>query len=294
MKYFRGYKKKKNYFEGWYFKQNTNDFAIAFIPSIIMDKKGQKKALIQVITNSFSECFYFEFSDFFALRNKLFIKIKNNIFSEQGIMLNLENENYSIQAEILFDKFTTIKPIMGFFSYLPFLQCYHDIISMKHLTNGFVNINEKTYELKNAHGYIEKDAGRDFPSKYIWMQSNSFDKDLSFSMSIASIPFYGFNFLGVITSIIYQNQEYRLATYNNSKITSLKKNHLILKNKYYTLEVKYQPGASYSLYAPLNGKMNRIIDESLSSKLSLKFYFKNILILESVSEMAGVEDLFFE
>lgn len=292
MKYYRGSKKKKNYFEGWYFKQSSTDYSIAFIPSIIFDNKKKPRALIQVITDSFSECFYFDYLDFYALKNKLFVKIKNNVFSEQGIQLNLENDKYTIKAELSFDKFTTIKPIMGFFSNLPFLQCYHDIISMNHLVNGVVTINGNKYNFNKSYGYIEKDAGRDFPNQYLWIQTNSFDKDVSFSMSIASIPFYGYNFTGFITSLIYEQKEYRFATYNNSKIKTFKKNHIVLENKNYLLEISYYPSKSYPLYAPIKGTMCRIIEESLDGNLTLKLYSKGLLVFMATSKQAGIEDLF--
>lgn len=292
MKYFRGKNKKKNYFEGWYFKQSTDDFNIAFIPSIIINKNKEKKALIQVITNNFSECFYYDYNEFFALQNRLFIKIKNNVFSEYGIMLNLENERYQIKAEILFQGFTKIKPIMGPFSSIPLMECYHDIISMHHVVNGYVNINENTYELTNAQGYIEKDAGRHFPSKYFWLQSNQFNKDINLSLSVAKIPFYGFNFLGLICSLIYNNEEFRFATYNFAKVIHLDKEKIILKKRKFTLELYYTQGLAYPLYAPLEGEMSRIIEEGLNGKVKIKLWLKNSLILESVSDNVAIEEMF--
>ena len=48
---FQGWGKKKNYFEGWYFKLISADEknAFAFIPGIAMDAAGNQHAFIQVL-----------------------------------------------------------------------------------------------------------------------------------------------------------------------------------------------------------------------------------------------------
>lgn len=51
MNNFYGNKKKKNFFEGWYFKHQAEKETIAFIPGINIDSNGNKSAFIQIITN---------------------------------------------------------------------------------------------------------------------------------------------------------------------------------------------------------------------------------------------------
>lgn len=46
---------------------------------------------------------------------------------------------------------------MGYFSYLPFMECYHDIISMNHNLKGALTVDTKGYDFTGGKGYIEKD-----------------------------------------------------------------------------------------------------------------------------------------
>ena len=85
--------------------------------------------------------------------------------------------------------------IMGPFSYVPFMECNHAIISMKNKINGEIVINDSVINFNGGIGYIEKDYGCSFPKSYIWCQGNSFkNSDTSFMLSIANIPFKIFNF----------------------------------------------------------------------------------------------------
>lgn len=79
---------------------------------------------------------------------------------------------------------------MGPFSYVPFMECNHVILSMKNNANGHININDNMLNFDNGIGYIEKDWGCSFPKKYIWCQGNNFQNPTtSFMLSIADIPF---------------------------------------------------------------------------------------------------------
>ncbi len=49
--YFYGERKKKCYFEGWYFKHENGSQTICFIPSFHINPRGEKSAMLQVIAN---------------------------------------------------------------------------------------------------------------------------------------------------------------------------------------------------------------------------------------------------
>ena len=70
-----------------------------------------------------------------------------------------------------------LKPnIMGPFSYIPFMECNHAILSMENTVEGVININNDKINFHNNIGYIEKDWGYSFPKNYIWCQGNNFKK----------------------------------------------------------------------------------------------------------------------
>lgn len=61
---------------------------------------------------------------------------------------------------------------MGPFAYLNGMACNHGIVSMKHQITGHMVIKGLDLYFKEDSGYIEKDWGRSFPKRYIWLQGN--------------------------------------------------------------------------------------------------------------------------
>lgn len=49
--------------------------------------------------------------------------------------------------------------IMGWFSFIPGLECRHDVFSMNHITTGTLQMNGKLLDFTQGTGYIEKDRG---------------------------------------------------------------------------------------------------------------------------------------
>ena len=47
---------------------------------------------------------------------------------------------------------------MGPFSYIPFMECNHAIISMQNTINGYININDNLINFNNNKGYIENNS----------------------------------------------------------------------------------------------------------------------------------------
>ncbi|MPN29068.1 hypothetical protein SDC9_176516 [bioreactor metagenome] len=79
--------------------------------------------------------------------------------------------------------------IMGWYRFVPFMECYHGVVSLTHNLNGKIYINNEVHNFKDGKGYIEKDWGSSMPSAWIWMQSNHFNENnSSFMLSIANIP----------------------------------------------------------------------------------------------------------
>ena len=216
--------KNKDYFEGWYFKNTNKENGISFIPGINIEDKVPK-AFIQVITNDSSYFVNYDIKDF-KFRTKPFcITIGNNTFSKDGIHIDIKDKNLNINGDIQYFDDKNIETslmnpnIMGPFSYVPFMECNHAIISMQNKANGSLEINNTVINFENDMSYIEKDWGCSFPKNYIWCQGNNFQKsDASFMLSIANVPFKMFNFKGVICVLMTDDKEFKFTTYNNSKI----------------------------------------------------------------------------
>jgi len=271
---------KNNYFEGWYYKQVSADskHTISIIPGVSYDSQG---------AHSFIQCLYYNkqngieahnvdyaIQDFKTINSPFEVTIKDNHFSYDGINIDINNKDLVIKGNIGFSDITPIQTnlvnpnIMGFFSYIPYMECNHGIISMNHRLSGSIEINGNNVDFTGGKGYIEKDWGRSFPSNYIWVQSNHFNNpSVSLFCSIARIPFGLFSFTGVICNFIHNESEYRFATYNGSKLTIIEVSNqsfsIRLKNSIHTLLVKGSTELSKDLLAPKLGSMNTTIKEGL-------------------------------
>jgi len=291
----------KDYFEGWYFKNTNNDSGISFIPGISLSN-NKKKLFIQIITNDNSYYVNYDINDFEYSFRPFYIRIGKNYFSLDNIHIDIDDYQqelfiygdvgYTDSKNIVTSRFNP--NIMGIFSYIPFMECNHAILSMKGITNGLININGKDINLDNGYSYIEKDWGYSFPKSYIWIQGNQFqDNDASFMISIADIPFKFFHFRGLICSLMIDNDEYRFATYNNTKILKYDINdgviNIVLKKGDYQLYIESLFDDGYKLIAPVKGNMNKDIIESISSNINVTLKKKKKTIFSDTSINCGLE-----
>ena len=161
-------------------------------------------------------------------------------------------------------------------------------------TNGLININNTVINFENDMGYIEKDWGISFPKSYIWCQGNSFsDSNASFMLSIADIPFKLFDFRGFICSLILDNKEYKFTTYNNAKLIKCNVTDnfvdITLKRGSYLLNIHSSYNIGHKLSAPVKGKMEKVIFESISSCVSVTLQKNNSVVFSDTSKNCGLE-----
>ena len=183
---------------------------------------------------------------------------------------------------------------MGPFSYIPFMECNHAILSMKNTIIGKIKINDDIIKFNRGSGYIEKDWGCSFPNSYIWCQGNNFKtRNASFMMAIADIPFKIFEFKGIICDLMVNNKEFKFTTYNNAKLINYDvKDNLInvtLKKRNYYLNIKSIHDNGLKLIAPVKGKMQKDIWESISATISVSLATKEKIIFEDSSINCGME-----
>ena len=297
----------KNYFEGWYYKQVSADgvHTISLIPGVSFHK-NESHCFIQCLyyhNNTGLESYNVDFpiSFFHAFDFPFKINILENSFHKHGLSINLDTPQIKLHGNLLFEHITPLQTsflnlnIMGFFSYIPNMECNHGILSMSHKIQGGLTIQGKYIDFTGGKGYIEKDWGRSFPKNYAWIQSNYFQNDsVSLFFSVAKIPFLCFTFNGFICNFLHNGIEYRFATYNWSKLAffhlSNKSFNLRLKNKKYTLYLKGAIASSKDLLAPKLGAMNATIKEGLSGKVKVFLINKKKEeIFQGNSNLCGME-----
>ena len=276
---------KKDYFKGWYFKCSSKNKTIAFIPAF-HSRNNNETASLQIITDENSYNLSFPFLDY--SEKPLYILIWNNVFSENGIIINIKSDKLTVKGNLQFGKFSPIGyDIMGPFKYIPFMQCRHSVYSMRHQVSGNLTVNNQYINFQSGIGYMEGDCGTSFPSRYIWTQC--FFGNGSLMLSAADIPILGLNFTGIIGVIYLNGKEYRIATYLGAKICEIDGSSITVVQGSYKLNAKLIKNNAHSLAAPDNGKMNRIIHESASCKAYYKFSYKNKILCEFISDRASFE-----
>lgn len=299
---FQGWGKTSNYFEGWYFKVLTADVshAFAFIPGIAMDKKGNQQAFIQELDGRKKTALYHKFhvDSFTPTAGKFAIHINDNYFSENVLKLNLPNVKGELRfkGNVPWPKSFFSPGIMGPFSFVPFMECYHGIVSMNHTIEGSLNMYGSTIDFTGGLGYIEKDWGRSFPSAYVWMQTNHFSSQgISFKASVANIPWLGNSFVGFIAGLWLNDRLIQFNTYNGTSLTRLKINErsleIIMQNNRYKLSILAHRDEVTSLASPINGLMDGRIEESMSSIVELELIDTKSgnLIFSDKGHHAGLE-----
>lgn len=301
---FQGNLNKNRYFEGWYFKHVSlnREHVFSFIPGVSLTKTD-KHAFIQVIDGITGKTWNVKYplSEFSFSKKEFNVWVGRSNFSENGIQLNIDTEDLKIKGEIFYADLvkypsTLLSPgIMGWYSFVPFMECKHGIGSVLHGLKGSLTINNSEINFNEGTGYIEKDWGTSFPESWIWLHCNTFEKSgSSFTFSVAKIPWLGNFFIGHICFLYVDGKFYLFATYNGSKITKLTFHaphiEIEIKNKTHTLKVKAVQNKSGELKAPVIGEMNRIIKESVDSTIEVELADKeNKIIYSDKGTRAGLE-----
>jgi len=301
---YQGKRLPENYFEGWYFKlvDQEKRHIWSVIPGVSFSSDSH--SFIQVIHANTGSSHYVRFpiEAFSYKRSEFFVKIGLNEFSDRGISLNIDHTGLDVKGDLQFENTMPfpsgiLSPgIMGWYSFVPFMECYHGVVSMHHDLAGSIGINGKTISFHHGKGYIEKDWGSSMPSDWIWIQSNHFDNDekASFMLSLARIPWLNGFFPGFISFLHVKGKVYRFATYNRSVVSHLEvKGEVVrikLKNRSHLLEIEVLRKDGVILKAPRHGSMDREIKESILSTVSLELKERNGKLLFSGSgRFAGLE-----
>lgn len=296
--------KNKEYFEGWYFKLVSKDrkTVMAIIPGI---SKGENEecSFIQVFTSNDDKNYYikYETEDFSYKEGPFNVQIKNNFFQKDKIEIDIDEKELKAKGSLHFKNLreypsNLVRPnIMGPYSFAPFMECSHAVVSMIHTIEGELEINGKVLDFNEGTGYIEKDWGTSFPSEWIWMQSNSFKRtDAAFMLSVAKIPWLTGEFVGLIGFFSIKDSNLLFSTYNKNTIKNLKYENNILSleviDKDYTIQIEAKNKGGTPLKAPQKGGMERIIKESLDSEIKIRVIGnKEGLLYEDTGFCAGLE-----
>jgi len=304
---FQGGNKKSRYFEGWYFKNVSanGEHIWSVIPGISIVDKNHAHAFIQLINGKTAETYYVSFpiEEFTFSERNFESSIGKNHFSYDGFILDIDDKNSGlcVKGQVRFDavqrlKSTLLNPgIMGWYSFMPFMECYHGLVSMNHALNGSLKINNQTCDFTGGRGYSEKDWGRSMPSAWIWLQCNHFETPgVSIMFSVAKIPFFRNDFTGFLCVLLFEGKIHRFATYTGAKISCIRLDEesvfIFLNDNKFTVGITARRAGHGLLAAPVNGAMDRRIAESIDATIILKISDKHgNLIFDENGIYAGLE-----
>lgn len=296
---YHGWGKEKQYFEGWYLKCVTADekYAIAFIPGISMDAAGNQHAFVQVMYGTEGKAAYHQYdvAAFEPSEHRFEVKVGDSLFSGEKIVLDLPgiSGELSFSGNTEWPKMLGAPGIMGWFSYIPFMECFHGIVSMNHTISGTLQIEGRNIDFTNGKGYIEKDWGRSFPKAYVWMQTNHFeDAQASLIASVAYIPFLGSHFIGFISGFWLEGKLFRFATYTVArKKLAIFEDHVELSftNPKTAINIRAHRAPGTALITPLSGAMTGKINESLQARIDVELFQNGKRIFEGTGTTAGLE-----
>lgn len=283
---FHGQGKTKNFFEGWYIKLVSADQSQrwAVIPGIFRGlSNSADQAFVQVLDGTTGRSWFHEFpvDQFKADTESFDVWVGPNHFSKTGVTLDLEQLKGRIEFATELDPWpvTFASPgIMGWYGLVPFMECFHGIVSFGHQLEGSLSVEGLQTSFSSGRGYIEKDWGKAFPAGYVWMQSNHFESnpDASFVGSVAIIPWLRSEFRGYIIGIKHHGKLHKWTTYNRTKELLLKIEDDRVTWKLVgpdgRLEIEAERVAGGLLHAPIRTAMYQRVEETMLSKMSLKHF----------------------
>ena len=302
---YHGTSNKKPFFEGWYHKISTpNGQSIVLIPGIY--KSGlvdNTTAFIMVFNGYIGNVDYITFppEKFICHPDKYELQLGDNFFSLKEIILNIKTDSIIAKGHV---QNQNLKPwpvsilepgCMGWYAYVPTMECFHGILSMDHDLKGNIDINDQSYLFDNGKGYIEKDWGKNFPKNWVWAQSNHFEvPGISLSVSLATIPWRKSEFSGFIVGLQINNILYRFTPYRGSKIDLVKYDSKVFfcqfKQADLELQIELCKGSKIGiLFAPDKFDMKEKVEENLDAKIRFKLKKGNEIIAEGTSSNGALE-----
>lgn len=304
---YHGFKKKRPFFEGWYYKLVSADeqTRYAVIPGIFKgEDRSKDHAFVQVLDGMSGRASYHEYPvTAFQPSEEIFdVWVGPNHFRQDCISLDIDDDQLKMRGALNFQgsvgwPVTLSSPgVMGWYAWLPFMECYHGILSFDHEIRGAFEVNGETLDFSGGRGYMEKDWGQAFPSAYVWQQTNHFDTPgTCLTASVAMIPSIGQTFRGFLAGFYHAGQLHRMTTYTGAETDELKitDDHVYwrLKDKKHVLEMTAERKSGGLLLAPIRTEMHKRVDETMQSQVDVRFYNINTgkVLFEGTGRNAGLE-----
>jgi hypothetical protein len=314
------------FFEGWYYKISFDDYknTLVVIPGVHMNDENQH-AFIMVAYENTSHYYRFPLESFSSSTDEYILKIddEKNLFSYDKLLVNLQPKdgddatesfrmNLTFSSHSIIPDLSVIAPgTMGPYSWIPTMQCYHHVLSMKYHIHGSIEINQAENITMSGVGYLEKDWGNSFPSIWIWGQANQWanlpsTSSASLFFSLALIPWYfNLEFAGFLIVFEYNHQFYRFNTYLQSIVNDLSVNKDTNQFSFNVYDVLFEYKLHISthlnqneningamLYGPRHGRMEKFVKEILAKNIYFDVQLSKLIQNTTTNSNNNAHDIF--
>ncbi len=298
---FQGWGKRRRYFEGWYVKlvARSRESALAVIPGVAYDEAGEGHAFVQVLDGIRNTAAYHRFplEAFRPAADRFALELGGNRFSAEGLELDLPDlkGRVRLNGRVPWPVKAWSPGIMGWYAFVPFMECYHGIVSMDTATEGRLEHEGRAVDLDGGRAYLEKDWGRSFPSSWIWMQSNHFATEgTSMKLSVARIPWVRQAFVGFIAGVWHEGTLHRFTTYTGARLrhAAVHDGHVevTLADRRRTLAVHAVRSDGGDLVSPVQGLMAGRVNETMTARIRVRLTDRRGgVLLDDEGAMAGLE-----
>lgn len=300
---FQGAFRTRNYFEGWYFKLVVpeQNFAYAFIPGISYGAHGQGHAFLQVLDGVAATSAYHRYAtdEFRPAKDRFHLALGPHVFATKRLVIDLPDLQLDLHFEGIhpWKKRFLAPGIMGWYGFVPRMQCYHGLVSYHHKLRGTITVNSKVYDAAGGVGYTEKDWGSGFPDAWVWCQSNHLsgtDRPASLMASVAKIPWLGASFTGFLATFLLEGELHLFTTWAGARVQSEFSTggevRLTFSAPGKRLTVRGTPRPGGDLASPVTGaEMAGKINESLTAELAVELQLGEELTYAGTASWAGLE-----
>jgi tocopherol cyclase len=297
-------RKALGYFEGWYFKIVGEGGAhpMALIAGVAMPKDAEHYAFVQ-FNEAGGRTGYREYAiDEFSFDPARFdLRFGPNRFTETDMRVALDTDTGSVTGEMTFGAWSRwpVRPlspgIMGWYRFVPFMECYHGILSMDHTLSGTLSVDGRRIAFDGGRGYAEKDWGRSFPRDWVWVQCNGFEREgVSLVLSVARIPWLGSSFVGVIAGLLVDGELYRFATYTGARLDRLHEREdgvdVSISDRRHTLTVAARGTRPGTLRSPVLGRMSGTTAEAIDGSVHVRLARGDgTVVFDGMGRATGIE-----
>ncbi len=295
--YFHATAAGQPFFEGWYFKHQSDEHTLILIPAFHRDEEGNESASLQIILDDIARRLDFSTEDFEADSQRLYVRLGQNVFSEKGCRLHIDLPGLTLRGHLRYGTFhSPRRSLMGPLGKFP-LPCFHEVLSLFHGLRGLITVNGQLWDFSDGFGYLEKDWGHSFPTSYLWLQCGWQEAAgrSCVMMAIANLGTRQAPITACGSLILCGGKQYRLSTYQGAQLTHCGGRRIALRQGEWLLQVilppdTWRPAAQGALLlAPKAGRMSRTIREHSRCLMRCQLYKGGTRILDEQKDAGSLE-----